>query len=136
MADRFRLYKEAMVVWNENWLTRIFGAGIVAELTKEGFEDMNTFIMFHSTFFQCLATTGIVGIIALGYHFYERYSQLKFIDKKIILFIIISFVTVDLYGMIDNTYGMYYFMVPVVLLMAAIDCASPKKEKGCKNEAN
>lgn len=125
MSDRFRLYKESIVVWNENWLTRIFGAGIVAELTKEGFEDMNTFIMFHSTFFQCLATTGIIGVLALGYHFYERYSQLKLIDKDIVLFVLIGFVDVDLYGMIDNTYGMYYFMVPIVILMAALDNARP-----------
>lgn len=127
MDDRFRLYKEAMITWNTNWLTRIFGAGIVAELTKEGFKDMNTFIMYHSTFFECLATLGIVGVLALGYHFYERYSQLKLLNKKMLIYILIGFIVVDLYGMIDNTYGMYYFMIPVVILMASFDCTTKEE---------
>ncbi len=121
MSDRFRLYKEACIVWNTDWLTRFFGAGMVAELTKPGFEDMNTFIMYHSTFFQCLATTGIVGVLALGYHFFERYRQLKLLDKKILIYVAIGLIVVDIYGMIDNTYGMYYFMAPVIILMAAFD---------------
>lgn len=121
MGDRFRLWKEAFYVWNTDWLTRIFGAGMVGELTKPGFEDMNTFIVYHSTFFSALAVTGILGVIALGIHFYERYRQVKFFDKNTMIFILIGFVLVDIYGLMDNTYGMYYFMVPIVIFMAAVD---------------
>lgn len=128
MDDRFRLYKESLIVWNNDIWTRLFGAGMIAELTKEGFEDMNTFIMFHSTFFQCLATTGLFGVLALGYHFFERYRQLKILEKKELYFILIGFITVDLYGLIDNTYGMYYFMIPIVMIMAAFDSYINYKE--------
>ncbi len=122
--DRTRLYKQSMVIWNENWLTRIFGAGIVAELAinRVGFEDMNTFVVYHSTFFSCLATLGICGLIALAYHFFERYSQMKYFDKDIKFILLIGFILVDIYGLIDNTYGMYYFMIPIVIFMAAVDC--------------
>ncbi len=130
MDDRIRLYKEACYVWNTDWLTRIFGAGIVGELVKEGFEDMNTFIVYHSTFFSTLAITGILGLIALAYHFFERYSQVKVLDRQTMAFVLIGFVIVDIYGLMDNTYGMYYFMVPIVIFMAAIDtCGLSRGEK-------
>lgn len=136
MDDRFRLYKEAISVWKESPLTMIFGAGYVAELTKEGFEDINTFMVFHSTFFECLATLGIIGVLALGLHFYERYKQLKLLDKKEMLYILIGFVIVDLYGLIDNTYGMYYFMIPIVMIMAAFDANEKSLERRCEDETN
>ena len=123
-ADRTRLFKQSIIIWNENWLTRIFGAGIVAELAinRVGFEDMNTFVVYHSTFFSCLATLGICGLIALAYHFFERYSQMKYFDKDIMFILLTGFILVDIYGLIDNTYGMYYFMIPIVIFMAAVDC--------------
>ena len=31
---------------------------------------------------------------------------------------------VDLYGLIDNTYGMYYYMVPLCITMATINNCS------------
>ena len=43
------------------------------------------------------------------------------------IYILIGFVVVDLYGMIDNTYGMYYFMIPVVILMASLDCTTKEE---------
>ena len=136
MDDRFRLYKEAIIVWKETPLTIMFGAGCVAELTKEGFEDINTFMVFHSTFFECLATLGIVGVLALGLHFFERYKQLKLLDKKEMFYILIGFIIVDLYGLIDNTYGMYYFMIPIVIIMAAFDSNRESLKGRCEDETN
>ena len=34
---------------------------------------------------------------------------------------LVGYLAVDAYGMIDNTYGMYYYMIPLVILMAALD---------------
>lgn len=125
-GDRTRLFKQSIVIWNENWLTRLFGAGIVAELAinRVGFEDMNTFVVYHSTFFSCLATLGICGVLALIYHFYERYSQMKYFEKDVMVILLIGFIMLDIYGMMDNTYGMYYFMIPLVIFMAAVDCCT------------
>ncbi len=136
MDDRFRLYKEAIIVWKETPLTILFGTGYVAELTKPGFEDINTFMVFHSTFFECLATLGIVGVLALGLHFFERYKQLKLLDKKEMFYILIGFIIVDLYGLIDNTYGTYYFMIPIVIIMAAFDSNRESLKGRCEDETN
>jgi len=34
---------------------------------------------------------------------------------------VIGYVVVDLYGLIDNTYYMYYYMIVLVVIMASID---------------
>ena len=31
---------------------------------------------------------------------------------------LIGYLFVDIYGLIDNTYGMYYYMVPLVMVLA------------------
>ena len=44
-------------------------------------------------------------------------------EKRSIIGLILLFghLVVDAYGMIDNTYGMYYYMIPLVVFMASLD---------------
>ena len=37
---------------------------------------------------------------------------------------LIGFIVVDLYGLIDNTYHMYYYMIILVMILAVIEKAN------------
>lgn len=120
---RTTLWKWACTLWNENWVNRIFGPGFCAAIdvrpTPNG--DQLTPIVFHSTFFQTLAMGGIFGVLCLGYHFIQKYYYLAKTDRVFFCVIGIGFLFVDVYGMIDNTYHMYYYMVPLMVILAVID---------------
>ena len=120
---RFKLYSRAFNLWKNNWLTRMLGSGIVSELEyRYSYGVWNqVYTVYHSTFFETLAFGGIFGIIGLCFHFYEKYKQLLKLDKVMMLVFLMGYIIVDLYGMIDNTYTMYYYMIPLIILMTAID---------------
>lgn len=120
-SGRFQLYEAATELWKTNFLTVTFGNGWVAEYANIRFPHMNVYVVYHSTFFQMLATLGVVGIILLLFHFFEKYKQLFKFDMPICVCLFVGYFIVDLYGMIDNTYGMYYYMLPLAMIMASID---------------
>ncbi len=121
---RFSLYKDACRVWNENFKTRLFGSGFVSEIkpgnTALGMQE-NVVIVYHSTFFQTLAMSGIFGIITLFIHLYQKYKRLFKLSSTFLILIIIGYFVVDLYGLIDNTYHMYYYMITLTIIMGMID---------------
>lgn len=100
-----------------------FGSGIVSEIIEtEVFNKIQyTYIVYHSTTMEILVSAGLIGLIGLGIHFFEKYKML--LNKGKLFFIVfgIGYLTVDLYGLIDNTYGMYYYMVPLCIMMAVIN---------------
>lgn len=121
---RVQLWTDAYNHWNTNWLTRIFGSGMVSDIEngRGSFNGADTvFIVYHSTFFQTLCFGGIFGVLALLFHFFEKYKQLYKKELSFALIMLIGYLVVDAYGMIDNTYGMYYYMIPLVLVMASLD---------------
>ena len=121
---RVELWTNAYNHWNTNWLTRIFGSGMVSdiEVGRGSFNGADTvFIVYHSTFFQTLCFGGIFGVLALLFHFFEKYKQLYKKELSFALVMLVGYLVVDAYGMIDNTYGMYYYMIPLVLVMASLD---------------
>ncbi len=122
-SGRFELWKRAYNCWNNNMVTRIFGSGIVSELeVRSSFNgDDLVYIVYHSTFFEILCSCGIIGVIGLLIHFFEKYKQLFKKDKTFLWIFGIGYLVVDLYGMIDNSFGMYYYMVPLLLFMAILD---------------
>jgi len=125
MSDNGRkeLWDRAIKCWSESPKNKIFGSGIVSEIEKRfSFNgDDNVYIVYHSTFFETLAMGGIVGVCALCFHFFEKYKQLWKKEIPFVLVMLVGYLIVDAYGMIDNTYGMYYYMIPLVILMAALD---------------
>ena len=109
--------------WNESLLFRIFGPGICSILTvgNTAIGDQVVPLVFHSTFVQTLCMGGIIGIIFLGIHFFEKYKTLFHFDKLFLVVMGIGYFLVDVYGMLDNTYHMYYYMIPLVIILAATD---------------
>lgn len=125
---RFELWDKGMQMWEKYPGHKLFGAGVVAEFmpnhSQGDWEEV--FVVYHSTFIECLVAFGIVGIIFMVIHFYEKYQQLRVLDKNSMIIILIGYISIDLYGMIDNTYGMYYFMIPLIMFMAALDNVSQR----------
>ena len=124
------LWNMATNIWKQNFLTITFGNGIVAEYynanSATGYREV--FVVYHSTFYEALATVGIIGVIALLIHFIEKYLMLFKFELSVALVMLFGYLILDIYGMIDNTYGMYYFMGPLVISMASIDNLSKKQE--------
>ena len=120
---RLELWNRSFNLWNSNWRNRLFGSGIVSEIeyrqSFNGFD--NVFIVYHSTFFEVLAIGGGFGVLAILFHFFEKYKQICKKELSFALIMIVGYLAVDFYGMIDNTYGMYYYMVPLILIMAVLD---------------
>lgn len=126
-SGRFYLYERACQLWKTNNLTMIFGNGIVAEMAVSNtyYGAIETFVVYHSTFFEALACFGVVGLLCGLLHLYEKYKLAFKFDKAMAGIITIGFIFVDLYGLIDNTYGMYYYMIPLVIIMGVIDNVEP-----------
>ena len=120
---RERLYNNAINLFNTNFLTRILGSGIISEFEyRWSFGEYGSvFIVYHSTFFETLVMGGIVWLCFLLIHFFEKYKQLWKKELPFSLTMLVGYLLVDIYGMIDNTYGMYYYMIPLVILMASLD---------------
>ena len=101
-------------------LTIIFGSGIVSEIIELDVYGgvQSTFNVYHNTILEVLVSAGIPGAIGLAIHLFEKYKMLV---KKGWLFGLVfaaGYLFVDLYGLIDNTYGMYYYMVPLAIVLA------------------
>lgn len=122
---RINLFKEAIEVWKKDGLNIVFGGGYNAVLKTltTAFGKQLAPQVFHSTFFETLAIGGIFGVIMLIVHFTEKYYNLYKMDKVFMIIIGFGYIIVDTYGMIDNTYHMYYYMIPLVITLSCIDTA-------------
>ena len=101
-------------------LTIIFGSGIVSEIIELDVYGgvQSTFNVYHNTVLEVLVSAGIIGAIGLGVHLFEKYKMLIKKGWVFGLVFAVGYLFVDLYGLIDNTYGMYYYMVPLAIVLA------------------
>lgn len=127
---RKEIWEQSYALWKESPLTRLLGPGILCEvrhLNTAGGTQLGP-LVFHSTFFETLVTGGLFGLLFLIIHFIEKYKNLYTCGKTIFIVLGIGYVMVDIYGMIDNTYHMYYYMIPLVVAMAVIDTEIDKNK--------
>lgn len=120
---RVVLWKRAYELFNQSPKTIAFGPGIVAEITDVGsaYGNQPGWVAYHSTFFETMAMGGIIGLFFLGWHFASHYSNMIFTNKRFMVIIGIGSLFIDAYGMIDNSYYMYYYMLPLCVILACID---------------
>ena len=85
-------------------------------------------VVFHSTFFQTLIVGGIFCLAFLLIHLVQKYKMLFSLEKRLAIPLFISFIMVDAYGMIDNTYHMFYYMIPLVTMLACFDSAKENND--------
>ena len=124
---RVEIWQKGFNAWLENPLTIILGSGMcsVLEVRESGVDGDIIMqlvpLVFHSTFVETLVMGGILGLVCLVIHFIEKYRAIIKVDKLCFYTIGIGMILLDLYGMIDNTYHMYYFMIPLVMMLAVFD---------------
>ena len=54
-------------------------------------------------------------------HLILKYRNIILLKDKTKIFLILGYIGIDLYGLIDNTYHMFYYMIPLVITLAVID---------------
>lgn len=130
LNGRREIWQKAINAWNRSPITRWFGNGLVSEYDfRPSFNgDDLVVLVYHSTMFETLACFGIVGVVFLIIHLIEKYFSLLKIDKSIMLILTIGYGVVDIYGMLDNTYSMWYYMIPLVIVMASVDVTKSNSE--------
>ena len=64
---------------------------------------------------------GIFGILMLIIHLILKYRNIILLKDKTKIFLILGYIGIDLYGLIDNTYHMFYYMIPLVITLVVID---------------
>lgn len=126
---RMELWKSFFGYWGQNTITKIFGPGMICSIqhsnTSNGFQSAPQ--VFHSTFLESLVAGGIIGVIFILIHLIQKYKSVYRVNKYFFAIIGIGFFIVDLYGLIDNTYHMYYFMLPLMVILATIDSGITNK---------
>lgn len=115
-SSRFTLFEQAFDLFTASFRNFIFGSGMISEFIGD-----TKFVVYHSTIFQGLVMGGMCMFIALIYHCYKKYMPLVKSKNTFASIMIIGFLCVDLYGLIDNTYFMYYYMIPLVIILASFD---------------
>ena len=133
---RTEMWNDAFKIWSSSFRNVIFGSGIISEIKEKSMyhEVMPTFVVYHSTIFEVLVSGGIIGIVGLAIHFFEKYKMLYKINKNFSILLLIGYILVDLYGMIDNTYGMYYYMVPLMMVFAVLNNSNDYRLYDTKND--
>ena len=120
---RFWLWNKAWNLYTDNIRNIFFGPGICCYITQifNAYGFQRGPMVFHSTFFETLATGGLIGLFILLIHFIKKYTMIHKHDKQLFIFLLIGFIFVDLYGLIDNTYHMFYYMIPLSIVFASFD---------------
>ena len=127
---RIELFTQAWDIFTSSLRNIFFGAGsctVIKELfTAGGVQEGQ--VVFHSTFFQTLIVGGIFCLAFLLVHLVQKYKMLLSLEKKLAIPLFISFIMVDAYGMMDNTYHMFYYMIPLVTMLACFDSAKENND--------
>ncbi|HEY8423178.1 MAG TPA: O-antigen ligase family protein [Clostridia bacterium] len=110
-SGRFELYKEAWELFKKHFL---FGTGYFYKT-----DQIESFMyMFHSTPLQIMANLGVAGVIAFGYFYYYKYKiLLKNRNHSFGMAIIISIVSLELYGLIDVYLVVYFLAITTIALL-------------------
>ena len=118
---RFALYTKAIKAINKNPANLLFGAGMAFDIDIK-----NDVIVCHSTLYETLVCVGIIGLIVLIVHLYQKYTML--LKNRSIMngMLLIGSIVIDIYGLIDNTYHMYYFMFILMLYLVVIEKSNNK----------
>jgi hypothetical protein len=123
---RFALYEYGIKNIFKNPYYLIFGPGFVEsyyiDLGSNYIGMKNIFLVYHSTIIQTLSIGGIIGLLVFIVFIYKRYKLFfNNIKDDLYKFIVIGLIPLEMYGLIDNTYHMFYFMIPLAISMGIFE---------------
>lgn len=122
--DRLIMYQDSLNILTKSIRNFFFGSGLVSQIDLN-----NRFVVYHSTLFESLVLGGVIGFAILIMHFIYKYKTIMKLDNKYKAFLLIGFIVVDIYGLIDNTYYMYYYMIPLSIMLAILEKNNSKLEE-------
>ena len=129
-----QIYQKALQQVKENWL---FGKGLFGGYMFNADEGSNSFVWCHSTILQALYSGGVVGLIGMLYHLFEKYFYLikKINFNKFIL--LVGFALSGGYGLIDVSYFFINYMVLFIIITILCDHVfTIKKEESVDESCN
>lgn len=136
VSGRDKLYAEAIDAFRSN---PIFGVGLGFDGVYYNQPEGMYFYWFHSTLFQIVGCTGIVGIVAFGIFYLTRYGiVLRRIElNRFAQFALIGFICFEGYSLMDTgTFIPYPIMVYAMLLNQIVEFTNDKigelKKEGAK----
>lgn len=121
LSGRDKLYAEALECFRNN---PVFGAGMGFDGEYYKQPEGMYFYWFHSTLFQIIGSTGIVGIVAFAIFYAVRYGIVfRRINRNVFAqFALLSFIGFEAYSMMDTgTFIPYPIMVMAMLLTLAVE---------------
>lgn len=124
-SGRFGLYKEAWDLFKKHF---IFGTGYYYKTDQT----KSFMYMFHSTPLQIAANLGIIGIIAFGYFYFQKYLILiKNLKCPMGVAMLVAILSLELYGLIDVMLVVYYIAITtlIMLIIAQKNVINQKHEK-------
>ncbi|HEY8419378.1 MAG TPA: O-antigen ligase family protein [Clostridia bacterium] len=123
-SGRIELYQEAWELFKKHF---IFGTGYFYKTDQT----KSFMYMFHSTPLQIMANLGVVGVIAFAYFYYHKYKILyKNIKSSFGMAIIMSILSLELYGLIDVSLVVYFMAITTILLLIIAQRNSNEKLEG------
>lgn len=112
-SGRIDLYKEAIRLFLSS---PIIGVGTTLAVIYDASP------WYHSTFFDTLAGAGIVGLVMLGFHMFQKYKLLlKNKQDPFVVFVYIGFICSGLYGVFDVTYYHFIWLILFAILLASVE---------------
>ena len=112
-SGRIALYKAAIEAFLSSPITGIGTAlTVVYDVTP----------WYHSTVFDTLASTGIVGCVMFTIHMFQKY-RLLFKNRRdpFVFFVFIGFICSGLYGMIDVAYYNLIWLMMFAIILASVE---------------
>lgn len=131
MNGRTPIYEAIVTAFKEN---PIFGKGMFSPFYNIIETGVGEYQWGHSTVLHTILTMGSFGVVALLYHFFEKYFYLIKKMNKEKFFVLMGFLLSGLYGLIDVSYYFINYMMVLIIILAIIENTISKEEE--KNEVH
>ena len=122
---RFELWYMATDYTASDWYKILFGPGFACDIEPQESGVVGNYVygpqVFHSFIYETMAIGGVFGLACLSLHMSQKYYRISMFDKNTFIYFLVAYISLDLYGLMDNTYHMYYFMIPLVIGIAVLD---------------
>ena len=126
MNGRTPIYEAIVTAFKEN---PIFGKGMFSPFYNIIETGVGEYQWGHSTVLHTILTMGSFGVVALLYHFFEKYFYLIKKMNKEKFFVLMGFLLSGLYGLIDVSYYFINYMMVLIIILAIIENTISKEEE-------
>ena len=129
LDNRFFIWFKSKDYFFENPL---FGLGMFHNYHDAG-GVFNFIWQSHNSILQLLSSLGLIGFTGYIIHAYHKY-KVTIRKTTFHICVLISFITTEIYGLIDCTYPAPYALVPILILLISIDAMNEKERLQFKGQ--